>query len=482
MARLCMMAGKNKTVKFTTAIAVVLAALLPAGAQEVAPAKPAAPPASVPAEYTYIVGGDVWTVTKGVIKGGTVAIRAGKIEQVGGPELKPLDGATVVDARGKIVTPGFVATSAALGGGGLAAGGQLKDSLDPYSLSVALAEASGITSVYLSASGAGGPRRGGGGGGGARFAPPAADGSFSNNNIVIKMVEGDLKGMVAAESTITTLSLESPRAFGGRGGGGGGFGGPGGGQGPGGNLSVRWNIQDQLRRAKDYLVKLNQYDADKKAGKQVTAPTKPADADAVLPLLKQERLLRVSANTVADIRYALRLADDYGVRMVISPATEGWVIADEIAARKAMLIITTRDRTLPDERRNAGSGANPYGPGILEKAGVRFAVLPPDTTFSIGGELGRDMLTFPLEGSYAMRGGADAQAALESITITAAKAIGMDARLGSLETGKDADVLILSGDPLDYRTFVEKTFINGKLCYNKDTSTFFRDIKPSKSD
>jgi hypothetical protein len=377
--------------------------------------------------------------------------------------------------------PGFVSTSASLGNAGMAPGGQLRDSLDPYSLSVSLAAACGITSVYLSATGAGGGRRGGGGGGGGRFAPQTADTSFSTNNIVIKMLEGDLKDMVAAESTVISLNLEAGRGFGGRGGGGGGIGG-GSAQGANGNLSVRWTIQDQLRRAKEYLDKSNQYDADKKAGKQVTAPVKPADADAVLPLLKQERLLRVSANTVAEIRYALKLANEYGIRMVITPATEAWVVADEIAASKAMLIITARDRTLPDERKNIGSGANPDGPGILEKAGVHFAVLPPDPSFSIGGELGRDMMTFALEGSYAMRGGADAQAALDALTITAAKAIGMESRLGSLEAGKDGDVLILSGDPLDYRSFVEKTFINGKLCYDKNTSTYFKDIKPAKSD
>ena len=449
-----------------------------AAAETPAPTKPSAAPA--PSDYTYIVGGDVWTVTKGVVKDGTVVLLGNKIDKVGGAELTPPSGAKVVDAHGKIVAPGFVTDGASMGGTGVAAGGSLRDSLDPYSLSVSLAAASGVTSVYLSAAGAGGGRGRGGGGGGARFAPPAADGSFSTNNIVIKMIEGDPTGMVAAESTITMLSLESPRGFGGFGGGGRGFGG--GGQGANGNLSARWTIQDQLRRAKEYLQKTAQYDADKKAGKQVTAPVKPSDADAVLPLLKQERLLRVAANTVSDIRYALRMADEYGIRMVISPAGEGWLIADEIAARKAMLIITARDRTQPDERRNFGSGGNPDGPGILEKAGVHFAVLPPDTSFSTGGELGRDMLTFALEGSYAMRGGADAQWALESLTITAAKAIGMEKRLGSLEPGKDADVLILSGDPLDYRSFVEKTFINGKLCYNKDTSTYFRDIKPAKSD
>ena len=95
-----------------------------------------------------------------------------------------------------------------------------------------------------------------------------------------------------------------------------------------------------------------------------------------------------------------------------------------------------------------------------------------------GGELGRDLTTYPLGGAYAMRGGMDAQEAFEALTITAAQSIGMEKRIGSLEEGKDADVVILSGDPLDYRSFVEKTFVNGKLLYDKSNITFFRDIKP----
>ena len=433
------------------------------GTSETVPAKPAEP-----AEVTCIVGGDVWTVTHGVVKKGVVVMRGAKIEKVGGPETAIPAGATVVHADGKVVAPGFVADGAQLGGA-VQPGNRLRDSLDPYSLSVSLAAASGVTSVYLSGTGAGGRRPGGGGGG--RFGgAPAADGNFSTNNVVIKMTEGDLDAMTAAESTVTTLSLESSR------GGFGGFGGRGAAAvGTSSTLSTRYNLYDQLKRAFDYARAADKYE---KMGKQGTAPAKPADADAVLPLLKQERLLRVSANSVADIRYALKLSREFGIRMVISPAGEGWVIADEIASAGAMLVISARDRTMPDERRNARSGGNPDGTGILARAGVPFAVLPPDTSFSIGGEMGRDMLTFALEGSYAQRGGASAQRALESITITAARAIGMEKRLGSLDAGKDADILILSGDPLDYRSFVEQTFINGKLRYDRSRSTFFQHVKP----
>jgi imidazolonepropionase-like amidohydrolase len=443
---------------------------LSAGAQEAAaPSKPLTPQ-KAPEPITAIVHGDVWTVTKGIIKDGAVLIQGTKILKVGGPDLKVPDGAKIIDARGKIVSPGFIVTNASLGSGGLALGGQIKDSLDPFSLSISLALSSGVTSAYV-AGGAGGGgfggRRGGAGGRGAA----APGGAISTANAVIKMIEGDLDGMVAADPAIYTLNA------GGGGRGGGRF--PGAGGGGGGNLSTRWEIRDQFTRAKQYVDKQAQADSDRKAGKTATNPVMPADAAGILPLLRKERILRVTASTVSEIRWALKMVDDFGIRMVISPATEAWVIPEEIAKRNVLLIITARDRSLPDERRNAASGASFDAAGILQKAGVRFALLPPDNTFSTGGELGRDLLTYPLEGAYAMRGGMDAQGALEALTITAAETLGMEKTIGSLEEGKDADILILSGDPLDYRSFVEKTFVNGRLLYDKATSTFFRDIKPS---
>jgi imidazolonepropionase-like amidohydrolase len=385
------------------------------------------------------VGGDVWTVTHGVIKGGTVLIKDGKIEQVGGPELKPAPDATIVDAHGLAVTPGFVVAAARLAT--TAVGGKIKDSLDPFALAIELAAASGVTTTYFA----------------------GTDPGLGSSNAVIKMTRGDLSDMTAAETVNSSFGTGGGRFNRG-----------------GSNMSARWNLRDQLRRAKEYQQKLAAFEADKKAGKKTPEPKKPADADAVLPLLKKERPLRVTASSVGDIRWALTLVDEFGIREVLSPATEAWIVAEEIAKRNAMVIITPRSREEPDERRNAPSGANPDAAGILQKAGVKFAVVPSDNSFSVGGELGRDLMNYPLEAAFAMRGGADAQTALESITLIPAKILGLEKRLGSLEAGKDADILLLSGDPLDYRSFVEKTFINGKLYYDRSKSSFFDQIRPQK--
>jgi imidazolonepropionase-like amidohydrolase len=322
-------------------------------------------------------------------------------------------------------------------------GGQIKDALDPFALPVSLALATGITTVYTT-----------GGVGGFAFGGEPPSSALGSNNAVLKMAEGDVSAMLVKEPAMSTFSAAG-----------------------GASMSAKWNLREQLRKAKEYQQKFEQYEKDKKAGKQVTEPKKPADVDPVLPLIRQERGLRVTASTVSDVRWALKLVDDFDIRIVIAPATEAWLIADEIAQRNVPLIITARSRVLADDRKNAPSGANPDAPGVLRKAGVKFAVIPPSANFSTGGTFGRDLLNYPLEAAFAVRGGCDEQSALEALTILPAQILGIADRVGSLEEGKDADVLILDGDPLDYRTFVEKTFVNGKLLYDKDKSPFFAHVK-----
>ena len=103
----------------------------------------------------------------------------------------------------------------------------------------------------------------------------------------------------------------------------------------------------------------------------------------------------------------------------------------------------------------------------MEKAGVPFAVAPLGTSVNLGGIAGRDLMSLPLEAAFAVRGGASEQAALAALTIVPSRMLGLDERIGSIEEGKDADLLILDGNPLDYRTHVEKALIAGKVYYDR---------------
>lgn len=423
---------------------------------------------AAPQPVTAFVGGDVWTVSKGVIKNGRVLIRGPKIEKVGGPDLQIPEGATVVDAKGHVVAPGFV-TAQTTGGGLIRAGsGKIKDALDPYTLPIPLALASGVTTAYVVG---GGPAVQSG-------SEESSPNALNSSNAIIKMTESDLTGMLIREPAMAAVSISSAGGGGGRGGR---FGGtlPGGG---GGGLSARYNLRDRLRAAKEFQQKAATAEADRKAGKQATPPQRPAGIDEFLAVVNKERTLRITASDVSDIRWALKLVDDFGVKLVISPATEAWIIADEIAKRDVALIISARSRVSADDRKNGPSGASSEAAAILKKAGVKFALIPPSAAFSTGGQMGRDLLTYPLEAAFAVRGGLDEQTALEALTIEPARILGIADRVGSIEEGKDADILILNGDPLDYRTFAERTYVNGKLLYEREKSTFFDYIKTRRSD
>ena len=87
--------------------------------------------------------------------------------------------------------------------------------------------------------------------------------------------------------------------------------------------------------------------------------------------------LRIAASTVSEIRWALKLVNDYGIKMVITPATEAWVIPDETAKRNVLLTILSRDRSMPDERRNSSSDAKYDAAGTLQRAGIHVSSSPP---------------------------------------------------------------------------------------------------------
>ncbi len=91
----------------------------------------------------------------------------------------------------------------------------------------------------------------------------------------------------------------------------------------------------------------------------------------------------------------------------------------------------------------------------------------------MGGLAGRDLTSLPLEAAFAVRGGADERTALQALTIMPATMMGLQDRIGSIEKGKDADLLILNGPPLDYRTYVEQAIVAGKVAYDRGQDRVF---------
>lgn len=455
--------------------------------------KPATPKA--PKKVLAVVGGDIITVTKERIRKGTVLVEDGKIVQVG-QNVEIPEGAEKIDATGKIVTPGFVAIS--MSGVGASFDGQsgnLADSLNPYDRNIQLSLGVGITSgVIQRARVGGGPRR--------RRAPgedfpeinrfPGFDpDEFEGSNFVspevvmfgdatplcpccnlpilptepitpvppspivpvlssvIKMSYQSLDGMVLQEQAFVELT-------------------PGALSGPVNQAAWR----TQLTRGREYLKEQAAHEQAVREGKKVNPPRKPV-SDEILSLLKRDIALRISGNRVSEIRDLAALAKEFNYRLVISGGIEAWVVPEELAEAGASVVISPRSRREARFGEEDRSGSWIELPRVLEEAGVPFAVQALADAPTLGGIVGRDLTGLPFDAAFAVRGGASEAKALASITIVPATMLGLQNRIGSIEVGKDADLLVLDGPPLDYRTYVEKAIVNGTVVYDRQADRVY---------
>jgi len=383
---------------------------------------------------TAIKGGDLYTITSGIIKNGTILIEDGRISRIGQNVEVPKN-AKVIDARGKVVMPGLVAATAEVGIAGFGSTNKIADSLDPFSNSVSMALASGVTTAFVS--------RG----------RPSDNNPIGGTNAVIKTTYGDLDNMLVREPVAENVTISS----------------------------VEWlrktNFLQNLRKAQNYLQKLDTYTRTKDNNRKQEEPKKPSGIDAYIRLLKRQLPARLQAATAGDILGILELVDEFGIRIILEEVVEGWIVAEEIAKRDVCVIITPRHKRRPNEDISGPSGSTLENAAILKKAGVKLAIVPTSPNFATWGIAGRDLITLPMEAAFAVSGGLDERTALEAITITAAEIIGVADRVGSLQVGKDADIIILDGHPFHHKTFVEVTLVNGKVLYEKKNSTYFAHIQ-----
>ena len=159
----------------------------------------------------------------------------------------------------------------------------------------------------------------------------------------------------------------------------------------------------------------------------------------------------------------IKLAKELDYDLILDGVHEAWLVAGELSAAKVQTVLTPRSRRRPNPGKEETTGSSIETSGTLEKAGVPFAVAPLSPSVSLDGIPGRDLTSLALEAAFAVRGGASEQTALAAVTITPARLLGLAERIGSIEEGKDADLLILDGPPLDYRTYVEKAYVGGKV-------------------
>lgn len=185
--------------------------------------------------------------------------------------------------------------------------------------------------------------------------------------------------------------------------------------------------------------------------KPVKEPKFDLGKDALLKVLNKEIPIRCHAHRMDDIRTAIRLQEEFGYNLILDHCTESYRIADEIISRKIPMNVGP---IFGHRAKRELNNQTPATAGILVKKGGNVSIMS-DSPFNPENNL-RDITIL------AVREGLPQESALECMTSNPAKVLGVFDRLGSLESGKDADFLIFDGDPFDARSHILETWINGK--------------------
>ena len=220
-------------------------------------------------------------------------------------------------------------------------------------------------------------------------------------------------------------------------------------------MQIAATLRKTLTKAQEYEKKLRLAGDD-----ETKKPEKDLAMEAMLPVIRRELPLKIHAHRADDILTALRIAREFGIRVTLDHCTEGYMIPEllkeGIRDTGAGVIIgpLLSDRS-KIELRNQSYAA----PRILYENGIEFAMMTDHPVIP--------EKYLPVCAGLAVREGLPEYEALKSITISAARITGLDDRIGSLESGKDADIAVFNGDPLETKTRCVMTLINGKICHSE---------------
>jgi imidazolonepropionase-like amidohydrolase len=377
------------------------------------------PAGRLAAQVVAITGGTIYPVSGPKIPGGTVLIRDGKIVAVGASVAIPA-GAVRVDAAGKWITPGLIHANAGAGLGVAGLNGQQEggvrgevnpsfnpsEAVDPAAFTIPIARTGGITTALL-----------------------APGGSFFPGQVPAVNYAGDrVSDMIVRRSAALVLDLSDNSK------------GAGGGSRAGTMARIRRLFADALEYSR------RKPEFQRAAIQPLSAPAE--ELEALLPMLRGEVPLAIAANRRIDIENALRLKQEYKLRVVLVGAVEGWQVAKEIAAANVPTMIEP-NRDIPSFD---GLGARLDNGTLLRKAGVQVIIAQGDP----GGER-----NLRYAAGNAVRNGMTWDDALKAVTQFPALAFGLN-DYGTLEAGKVANLVIWSGDPFDFASAAEKVYIRGQ--------------------
>ena len=211
-------------------------------------------------------------------------------------------------------------------------------------------------------------------------------------------------------------------------------------------------IREQLYKAKRYLSDMEEYERLKGTEDEVDKPDYDAKCEALIPLLKKEIPAHFHCHRADDIFTAIRISKEFQLNYVLIHCTEGHLIADELKEENAVAVVgpVLCDRSKPELKEHTIETAS-----ALYRAGVKFAICNDHPVVP--------QQYLPLSAALAVRGGLSEDEAIKAITINAAEIGGIADRVGSIEKGKDADLVIYSENPLSAVAVPDMVIIDGKI-------------------
>ncbi len=404
------------------------------------------------AETIAIVNAKIETVSAaGEIASGVLVIKDGRILAVGANAKAPA-GARIVDAHGGVVTPGLIAPSTNLGvaevdllrntrddraGSALSAGFDVQYGVNPASTLIPLARLGGVTRAVVT------PILGRGGGDGSDEGDLSAGaltgggsggsgdpGLFAGQAAVIGLAANNPDPILKAQAAVALDLGEAGAANAG-----------------GSRGSAMVLVRSALDDARNYARNRSGFER----GAARPYGLSRVDLEALVPVVEGRTPLLVRVHRASDIRQVLKLASDEKLKLILEGAEEGWMVAADLARAGVPVLIDT-EAALPDQFETLGSRLD--NAARLQAAGVLVAI-----------EGSRDFNNLRQErfnAGTAVANGLPYGAALAAITANPARIWGQGDRVGSLEPGKDADVVIWNGDPLETSSYPVEVFIAGQ--------------------
>ncbi len=371
-----------------------------------------------------ITNARILPVSGPAIDRGTVLIRGGKIAAAGAGVPVPA-GARVIDAAGKTITPGLIESATQIGiveiqGGAegtddqastdkdLSAAFNVVDSFNGDSTVIPVTRVDGITRAVVMPAGSGHALLGQG----ALF-------DLSGAQVPASVVKAPI-AMFANLGEAGAASEGGSRA------------------------SAMLRLREALQDAIDY----DRNRAAWNAAQRRQYARGRLDLEALVPVVRGQLPLAINANRASDLLAAMRLADEFRLKLVLMGAAEGWMVASQLVAHKVPVVV----KPLTDIPTFDALAATLENPARLAKAGVSLVLSSFDT---------HNARNIRQEAGNAIAYGLGPDVALRAVTLEPARVWGVVERLGSLEVGKDADVVVWSGDPFELTTNVERVFING---------------------